>query len=89
MKLQKYLHPNIKITNIIKFSSKRRLLSLDDLFDHFFRQSSVTYGVITFNSFWKNTLLNIKSHQSAEKMLQVVLLKSFNTRYETVGLPEL
>lgn len=34
-------------------------------------------------------LLNIKSHQSAEKMLQVVLLKSFNTRYETVGLPEL
>lgn len=34
-------------------------------------------------------LLNIKSHQSAEKMLQVVLLKSFNTRYETMGLPEL
>ncbi len=37
----------------------------------------------------KNMLLNIKSHQSAEKMLQVVLLKSFNTRYETVDLPEL
>ncbi|SJM45996.1 hypothetical protein FM124_03835 [Pediococcus acidilactici] len=37
----------------------------------------------------KNMLLDIKNHQSAEKMLQVVLLKSFNTRYETVGLPEL
>lgn len=37
----------------------------------------------------KNMLLNIKNHQSAEKMLQVVLLKSFNTRYESVGLPEL
>lgn len=34
-------------------------------------------------------LLNIKNHQSAEKMLQAVLLKIFNTRYESVCLPEL